>query len=232
MSSQKGSFIVTGCNRGLGKAIVANFLHSPNATSYKGQFAVRNPSTATSLQAILTTSSLAQAHEIIAIDLSNLSSVRKSASDINERVKSGQIPPIRALVLNAAIQHVNGQTFTDDSLESNFAINYLANFLLALLLLPSMDKEKGRIVFVSSWTHDPAHPLCSSYAKDQSHKTILNDPYDLAKPKKADKTGDEYNAGMRRYGMSKTLMVLWMYVSNSALNRFHPTKVPPNLQNT
>ena len=211
MSSQKGSFIVTGCNGGLGTAIVSDFLHSSNATSYKGQFGVRNPSTATSLQAILAASSLAQIHEIIAIDLSNLSSVRKSACDINERVKSGQIPPIRTLALIAAMQHVNGQTFTDDGLESHFAINYLASFLLVLLLLPSMDKEKGRIVFTSSWMHDPAHPLNGSI-KDESHKTILNDPYDLAKPKEADKTGDEFNAGLRRYGMSKTLMVLWMYV--------------------
>ena len=129
------------------------------------------------------------------------------------------------------MQHVNGQTFTDDGLESHFAINYLANFLLVLLLLPSMDKEKGRIVFTSSWMHDPAHPL-NGHIKDESHKTILNDPYDLAKPKEADKTGDEYNAGLRRYGMSKTLMVLWMYVFNFAPSCFPLQKPLPSCQIT
>lgn len=211
MSSKKGSFIVTGCNGGLGKAVVADFLQSRNATSYKGQFAVRKPSTATSLQAVLAKSPLSKDHDIITIDLSTLSSVRASAKDINDRVNSGRIPPIRALLLNAALQHVRGQTFTDDGLESNFAVNYLANFLLVLLLLPSMDKEMGRIVFISSWTHDPAH-LMNGFIKEESHKTILNDPHDLAKPKENDKAGDEYNAGMRRYGMSKALMIMWMYV--------------------
>ena len=148
MSSMKGSFIITGCNGGLGKAVVADFLQSSNTSSYKGQFAVRNPSTATSLQAVLAASSSAKDHEVITMDLSNLSSVRKAAKEINDRVKSGEILPIRALLLNAALQHVSGQTYTDDGLESNFAVNYLANFLLALLLLPSMDKEAGRIVFL------------------------------------------------------------------------------------
>ena len=211
MSSEKGSLFITGCNGGLGKAVVTDFLKSSNASSYKGQFAVRNPSTATSLQAVLAASPSATGHEIIAIDLSNTSSVRKAAKEINDRVKSGEIPPIRALLLNAALQHVNGQTYTDDGLESSFAVNYLANFLLALLLLPSMDKEVGRIVLISSWTHDPSHPM-NGHIKDKSHYTIMTNPYDLAKPKENDKAGDEYNAGMRRYGMSKALMVLWMFV--------------------
>ena len=212
MTSHKGSFVVTGCNGGLGKAVVADFLHSPQATTYKGQFAVRNPSTATSLQSVLAASPSAQDHEIITIDLSTLASVRASAATINERVKSGKIPPIRALVLNAALQHVKGQTFTSDGLESHFAVNYLANFLLVLLLLPSMDKEMGRIVAASSWTHDPAHPL-NGHIKEESHKTVMNDPQDLARPKENDRAGDEYYAGMRRYGTSKALMVMWMYVT-------------------
>lgn len=211
MSPYKGSFVVTGCNGGLGRAVVADFLQAPHATAYIGQFAVRNPSTATSLQSVLAASPSAQDHEIITIDLSTLSSVRASAATINNRVKSGEIPPIRALVLNAALQHVKGQTFTNDGLESNFAVNYLANFLLVLLLLPSMDKEMGRIVIVSSWTHDPAHPL-SGQTDDESHRTILNDFQGLARPEANDKVGDEHNAGRRRYGMSKALMIMWMYV--------------------
>ena len=92
---------------------------------------------------------------------------------------------------------IYGQTFTNDGFESHFAINYLANFLLALLLLPSMDKEKGRIVFASSWTHDPAHPM-NAFIKEEGHKTILTDPFDLANPKKADEKGDEFVAHSSR----------------------------------
>ena len=209
MPSAEGSLVITGCNGGLGRSLVSEFLKSPEASSYKGQFAVRNPSSATALQKEFAVSLKAEDHEIITADLSTLGSVRWTARTINDRVTSGKIPPIRALVLNAAVQHTKGQTFTNDGLESSFAVNYLANFLLVLLLLPNMDKEKGRIIIVSSWTHDPSHPL-NGFIKDEKHKTILNDPKDLAKPKEDDIKGDEYNAGMRRYGMSKTLMILWM----------------------
>ena len=138
---------------------MSEILESPEASSYKGQFAVRNPSTATAVQQVLAVSLKAQDHEIITFDLSTLDSVQWSAKNINERVTSGKIPQICALVLNAALQHTKVQTFTNDGLESNFAVNYLANFLLVLLLLPSMDKEKGRIIFTSSWCYDPSHPF-------------------------------------------------------------------------
>jgi NAD(P)-dependent dehydrogenase (short-subunit alcohol dehydrogenase family) len=51
--------------------------------------------------------------------------------------------------------NTSDQTFANEGLESNFAVNYLSNFLLVLLLLQSMDKENERIVIVSSLTHDP-----------------------------------------------------------------------------
>ena len=38
-----------------------------------------------------------------------------------------------------------------------------------------MDKESGRIVFTSSWMHDPAH-LMNEFIKEESHKTILHEP--------------------------------------------------------
>ena len=70
-----------------------------------------------------------------------------------------------------------------------------------------MDKEHGRIVFVSSWTHDPHHEMNNTHIITEDHKTIIkSDIDDWARPK-ADETGDEWKAGMRRYGASKTLLV-------------------------
>lgn len=40
--------------------------------------------------------------------------------------------------------------------------------------MQSMDREMGRIVVVSSWTHDPMHPLNSHVQKDE-HKTIYGE---------------------------------------------------------
>lgn len=212
MSQPKGSFIVTGANGGLGSALVSVFLESPEAPLNKGLFAVRNSSSAEEVRQILSKSSDAKGHEIISMDLSSLAKVRAAAKTINDRVSSGEIPPIRTLVLNAALQHVKGLTFTDDKFEATFAVNYLANFLLVLLLLQSMDKVMGRIVIVSSWTHDPYYFMNSGYIKKEEHKTVMRDPEELARPAKDDPVGDKYGTGMRRYGMSKTVMIMFMCV--------------------
>jgi NAD(P)-dependent dehydrogenase (short-subunit alcohol dehydrogenase family) len=92
-------------------------------------------------------------HEKIALDLSHLSSVRDVAADSNERVAAGTIPRIHALILNAGYEEFGTQTWTQDGLDTTFKINYLGHWLLALLLLQSMDPELGRVVWISSWAH-------------------------------------------------------------------------------
>ena len=212
MAAPTGTFIVTGSNAGLGLALAAKYLASPNATTGKALFGARNPAGATELRSLVDgAASSGPRHEVVQLDLSDLASVRASAKRINDRVKTGEIKPIRALVLNAAMQQTKGQTFTDDGLEQHFAINYLANFLLILLLLPSMDRQDGRIVMVSSWTHDPPLEINNLFITEESHKTFIKDDIEeLAKPKQADKKGDEWKAGMRRYGGSKTLLITFM----------------------
>ena len=148
MATKAGTVIVTGANGGLGKAIVAQFLADSNSAHYKGLWGVRDPSKATQLKEVLKELPNAAEHELSKIDLSSLASTRASAASINARVVSGELPPIRVLVLNAALQIVTHQSYTDDKLETTFAVNHLATFLLAVLLMESMDKEDGRIVIV------------------------------------------------------------------------------------
>lgn len=56
------------------------------------------------LKNVLAGSSNANDHEIIAVDLSSLASVHTATNDLNQRVASGSIPRILAVVLNAALQ--------------------------------------------------------------------------------------------------------------------------------
>jgi NAD(P)-dependent dehydrogenase (short-subunit alcohol dehydrogenase family) len=88
---------------------------------------------------------------------------------------------------------------------------YLSNFLLVFLLLQSIDKESGRIVIVASWTHDPLDTR-NYHVEEDIHKTIFRNVDSLAKPPVKSEGGEWelWNAGMRRYGMSKTLMVMFM----------------------
>lgn len=70
------------------------------------------------------------------------------------RVSSGELPPIRVLVLAAGFQDFGNQSWTKDGLDTTFAANYLGHWLLTLLLLKSMDRSNGRIIIIGSQSHE------------------------------------------------------------------------------
>jgi NAD(P)-dependent dehydrogenase (short-subunit alcohol dehydrogenase family) len=204
--SSSGTILITGANGGLGSAFIKALIDSPYSSSYHGVFTVRSASPESSAGLHKTVDGTSLDFSITPVDLSDLNSVRTFAKSINDKVSAGKLPRIRVLVLNAAIQTHRGPIYSRDNLEINFAVNYLANFLLVLLLLQSMDLEWGRIVIVSSFTHDPAVSYNSSFAKE---KMMWKDVETLAGPH-VDEKGDEWAAGMRRYARSKLLMLMFM----------------------
>lgn len=161
MSHVKGTFLVTGANGGLGRAIVSKVASSPSLSAYHGIYTVRDATTTTpALDAALrhaapsNSSTGSHSYDKMSLDLSRLSDVRDVAKVISARVAAGEIPPIRALVLNAGYQEFGTQTWTEeDELDMTFTVNYLGHWLLTLLLLQSMDREMGRVVWISSWSH-------------------------------------------------------------------------------
>jgi NAD(P)-dependent dehydrogenase (short-subunit alcohol dehydrogenase family) len=89
--------------------------------------------------------------EVLPLDLSSLNEVRAFATAVLDRL-DGQ--PIDMLVLNAGAQFRNTSARSADGFELTFAVNHLAHYLLARLLLPAVAKG-GRIVLTTSDTHDP-----------------------------------------------------------------------------
>lgn len=152
----KGSILVTGANGGLGSAIVDQILHRPSlAQEYHGLYTVRKVENADAVKKVLQSAGkVNHQYDLVPLDLASLASVRQAAADINSRVSSGEIPPIRALVLSAAYQEHDQHDFTKDGFDMSFQSSYLSHFLLTLLLLQSMDKEKGRILVLGSWAHE------------------------------------------------------------------------------
>lgn len=156
--SPKGSILVTGANGGLGSAIAGHLVSSPEFAAHHGIYTVRNAQNAPALDAALRQSRsgpAAPAHssEKVSLDLSRLSNVREVAADIRSRIAAGQIPPIRAIILNAGVEEFATQTWTEDGLDLTFATNYLGHWLLCMMLLGSMDRDRGRILWVTSWSH-------------------------------------------------------------------------------
>ncbi|RGP64034.1 hypothetical protein FSPOR_8200 [Fusarium sporotrichioides] len=215
MSASKGTVLVTGTNGGLGSAIVTDILHKPElASTYTGVYTVRKAATATRLQKILSGAPKSHRHNVIDMDLGSLASVKTTAAEINRRVAAGELPTIKVLILNAGYQDHEEITMTDDGYETSWQVNYLANQLLVLLLLQSMDKEKSRILIIGSWSHDiddPRNKLGGS-ACFEGYDSLFPGPDELAKGKwSRPDTGGGWLTGFRRYGASKLCAVMLMH---------------------
>ncbi|KAK3367596.1 putative short-chain dehydrogenase [Podospora didyma] len=216
------SILVTGANGGLGSAIAGALASgSARGSEYHGLYTVRNVEKATDLRRVLSqTAATTHKHDVIEMDLGRLESVRQAARDINRRVAEKSLPPIRALVLNAAYMESFEQNFTPDGFDMSFQVNYLSHFLLALMLLPSMDKEHGRVVVLGSYTHDPRDKRATSrgwFAGDQ-WKTLFHDTESLAKGSWSSSAEFPDEAGgIRRYGAGKLCLLMMMHELQSRL---------------
>ncbi|KAH8891741.1 putative short-chain dehydrogenase [Thozetella sp. PMI_491] len=200
MTDQKATIVLTGANGGLGSAIASKLVSTPGFAAFYGLYVVRDASKAS------------HSHAVLSMDLTNLANVRKVAADINARVAAGEIPPIRALVLNAGWGEFASQTWTDDGFDIAFAANYLSHWLLTLLLLESMDRELGRIVVIGSVAHDPYAPQNNSVGQfnDDKWKPIFHDSTEpIAKGTWSTATDDpSWRAGFRRYAASKLCQLM------------------------
>lgn len=219
----KGTIIVTGANGGLGRGYITALVKSPYAAQYRGIYSDRDEAAARELDGFLGARAgggggahgAAHRWETCALDLDSLSKIRAFAASVNARVAGGELAPVSALVLVAGYLDVSQEAkrprrFTEDGFEAVWGINYLANFLLVLLLLRSMDREHGRVVVVSSWSHNPHdhRNRISSHLTAEEHNIQYNDTESLARG--VEYTDDGEKAGLRRYGASKACLVMFM----------------------
>ncbi|KAK8074575.1 short-chain dehydrogenase [Apiospora hydei] len=212
MSTSRGTILLTGANGSLGRAIVSGIVSSPEFAAYHGVYTVRNASAAAGLKDILDNTRQNAPHpphkqDIMSLDLSGLANVREFAAKFNAAVASGEIPPVRVLILNAGWQEFTTQTWTDDGFDMTFMTNYLGHWLLALLLLQSMDREAGKVVVVGSLAHDPYAQQNNSGGQfsDPKWKMIFQDSTEPVAKGTWSTTADDpsWCAGFRRYGASK-----------------------------
>ena len=210
MSTSTGSILLTGANGGIGGGIASEIIKSSYGITHETIYVVRDPAKAVSLKAVLKGAPKEHRHEILPVDLSSLESVRSFAADINNRVASGSLPPLQAVILNAGITDGTARHFTKDGFERQFAVNYLANFLLALSLLESMDKKHGRILYIgSTGTKLDWAPTKKFYTAEQM-ETLITSAENMAKGIEEHPDGNVNSTAMRTYAMTKLLMIMFM----------------------
>jgi NAD(P)-dependent dehydrogenase (short-subunit alcohol dehydrogenase family) len=134
MPERTRTVVMTGAASGIGAYALAHLMA-------RAIIATRPSSTRPALDGV----------EVLPLDLSSLSAVREFAAAVLAR-PDGE--PIDMLVLNAGAQFMNTSARSADGFELAFAVNHLAHYLLARLLLPAV-AQGGRIVLTTSDTHDP-----------------------------------------------------------------------------
>lgn len=123
----KKTWIVTGGNTGLGYECTRNLARDPNDLVV---IACRDPKKAE--QASTTLRQSGGAVQVLALDLSKLSSVRAFVAQF----QGANLPPLEGVICNAGSQSVAVPMRTAEGYETTFAVNHLGHYLLTRLLLP------------------------------------------------------------------------------------------------
>jgi len=198
--------VITGGNAGLGYACSRTILAADEG--WQVVLAGRDPERTASAVARLVEQTGSECVTSLRLDLASLASVRRFA----DTYAAQDLPPLRALVCNAGVQVVDRVAYTEDGFELTFGVNHLGHFLLANLLLPRL-AAPGRIIFVSSDTHDPARHTGMPAPRYRSPK-MLAWPERYPDPEAARESMAQ--AGQRRYTTSKLCNI---YCANELARR-------------
>ncbi len=205
----KRTIIITGGNTGLGYSC-AGYI-AQNCKNYVIIIACRNIKKGSDAAEKLKEKTGNPNIFVLELDLASLASVRKFKEDYCK----GNYPPLYGIVCNAGVHQHGGLKYTKDGFEEAFGVNHLGHFLLVNLLLENIG-DNGRIVFVSSDTHD-------------SDKIRFCDAKRLAYPEK-------YGCVEAGYPVSKLCNILCTYemvrrlkaqdIKNITVNAFNPGFMP------
>lgn len=207
----EGTIVVTGVTGGLGRAIVRRIqeLDQP----FEAILAVRSLESAKT-QALRDSLGKDTRFRIWHLDLESLECVRTFATSLRIYVSSGRLKPVIALICNAGMMSRFRPKFTHDGYERVFQINYLANFLLVNSLLPAMDPTCCRVVFMTSFTHDPT---CLRAKLLPLPRRLWLESKMLAYPPISRRNSTK--AGFARYARSKMCLMMFMHSMQQRLDQ-------------
>ncbi|HEY8106644.1 MAG TPA: SDR family oxidoreductase [Gemmatimonadales bacterium] len=136
--------VVTGANRGIGRATAEGLA----ALGARVVLVARDGAAGEAAAGEIRDATGNPAVEAVTADLASQASIRRLAGDLLDRC-----PRINVLVNNAGLI-ARSRTITVDGIETVFAVNHLAYFLLTNLLLDRLKASApARIVIVSSEAH-------------------------------------------------------------------------------
>ncbi|AOZ92937.1 SDR family NAD(P)-dependent oxidoreductase [Paenibacillus crassostreae] len=214
MNLQKQTVIITGGNSGLGYECAKQI--AKHEKNYHVVIACRNATKAK----IAVDSLIQETNNInitsLELDLSSLESIRDFVSKYSQM----DYPPLYALVCNAGVQFIDKTHYTKDGFEATFGVNHLGHFLLANRLLGQIT-QSGRIVLVSSGTHDPLK-------KTGMPAPAFVDPQMIAYPDQTNSNENMSLMGRRHYTTSKLCNLYFTYELANLINQQTETNITVN----
>jgi NAD(P)-dependent dehydrogenase (short-subunit alcohol dehydrogenase family) len=136
--------LVTGSTDGIGKATALELARRGEKVLLHG----RNPEKGQAVLEEIKRSTGNGSLDFFEADLSSQQQVRRLASNVKERHNQLQV------LINNAGTYLPERRLTEDGIETTFAVNYLAPFLLTHELLDVLEKSgPSRIINVASITH-------------------------------------------------------------------------------
>ena len=211
------TYIVTGGNAGLGYACSRALAKEPGALVV---IACRDPARGEVAAASLRKTG--GAVRVLSLDLAS----QRSIHDFVDAFRAAGFPPLVGLICNAGVQDHGKPTRTADGHETTFGVNHLGHYALVRRLLPDFAMD-GRIVFVSSNTHDHAQKTGMPAPRYQNARALASD-FELGS-----------KAGQVRYTSSKLCNILCAYelarrlkgsgdprLESLLVNAFDPGMVP------
>jgi retinol dehydrogenase 12 len=143
-AEHRPTFVVTGATSGIGEAIATQLSERGAQVLIGARTTERGQAAADRIRSRVPDADL----QVVAGDLSLMREVRSLAYQIMDST-----PRLDGLILNAAEAH-SELLLTDEDIETNFATNHLAGFLLTHLLLPHLrSSAPARVVAISSSVH-------------------------------------------------------------------------------
>jgi NAD(P)-dependent dehydrogenase (short-subunit alcohol dehydrogenase family) len=143
------TLLMTGASRGIGRHAAVRLLHDDADLHL---VVLSRGRASLTLGEELARSSGNPNVSVVDADLSSLAQTRAAAGAVEDRLRSGALPPLHGLVLNAGLQLTSTTGATVDGVETTFAVNVLANYVLIRLLADRLHAP-ARIIVTSSDTH-------------------------------------------------------------------------------
>jgi NAD(P)-dependent dehydrogenase (short-subunit alcohol dehydrogenase family) len=148
------SIVVTGATSGIGLAVAEKMARAGAFVIGIGRSAERN---AKAVGGIKSNVPDARVTYLLA-NLASQDQVRRVAGEIGNTLEGAGFAQLDVLVNNAGV-YMARKVMTEDGIETTFAVNHLAGFLLTHELLSLLQRGHGRILTTSSYSHRTT-PLC------------------------------------------------------------------------